>query len=116
FAGAQSQINAEAIDELLGITAGHPNDTQELAHFTWARAVAERRPATRATVRAALDDVLTAESARFVLMWESLTPVQRRVVSAVAAGSGRGVYSQQVRDHFQLGDVTVVQKALRRLT
>jgi len=116
FAGAQSQISAEAIDDLLRITGGHPNDTQELAHFAWARAVAERRPATPETVRAALDDVLTAESARFVLIWESLTPVQRRVVSAVAAGSGRGMYSQEVRRQFHLGDVTVVQKALRRLT
>jgi AAA+ ATPase superfamily predicted ATPase len=115
FAGARSQINAEATASLLEITAGHPNDTQELAHFTWARAVAERRPATPATVRAALGDVVTAESARFVLIWESLSPVQRRVVSAVAAVSGRGVYTQAVRDQFQLGDAALVQKALRRL-
>jgi hypothetical protein len=67
-------------------------------------------------VRAALSDVVTAESARFVLLWESLTPTQRRVLSAVAAISGRGVYGQHVREDFQLPDATVVQKALRRLT
>ena len=115
FAGGRSQISAAAVREVLDITAGHPNDTQELAHFTWARAVAEGRPATPSTVRAALNDVLTAESARFLLIWESLTPVQRRVISAVAAASGRGVYSQDVRAQFQLGDAQVVQKALRRL-
>ena len=115
FAGSRSQISAAAVRELLDTTAGHPNDTQELAHFTWARAVAEGRPATPSTVRAALNDVLTAESARFLLIWESLTPVQRRVISAVAAASGRGVYSQDVRAQFQLGDAQVVQKALRRL-
>jgi uncharacterized protein len=115
FAGARSQITARAISDLLDITAGHPNDTQELAHFTWARAVAEEHPATPSTVRAALHDVLTAESARFVLIWESLSPVQRRVVSALAAAPGRGIYSTEVRSQFHLGDAPVVQKALRRL-
>jgi hypothetical protein len=63
----------------------------------------------------ALNDVVTAESARFVLIWESLTAVQRRVASAIAGASGRGVYSQEVRSQFQLGDSQVVQKAVRRL-
>jgi AAA+ ATPase superfamily predicted ATPase len=115
FAGSASQINTTGIAELLRISEGHPNDTQELAHFAWARAVAEKRPATPDIVRAALDDVITAEAARFVLMWESLTPVQRRVLSAVAAVRGPGVYSHDLRDQFQLGDPQVVQKALRRL-
>jgi len=116
FAGARSQITAQAIDERLGITADHPNDTQEVAHFTWARAVADGRPTTPATVRAALSDVVTAESARFVLLWESLTPIQRPVLSALAAMFGRGIYSQHMREEFQLPDATVVPKALRRLT
>jgi uncharacterized protein len=115
FAGAHSQINAAAVQQLLEVTAGHPNDTQELAHFTWARAIAEGRPATPSTVRAALTDVVTAESARFALIWESLVPVQRRVLTAIATAAHRGVYSKQVRDEFQLGDPQVVQKALRRL-
>jgi AAA+ ATPase superfamily predicted ATPase len=115
FAGARSQIVSAAIDKLLATTSGHPNDTQELAHFTWARAVAEGRPATVATVQEALRDVVTAESARFVLIWESLTPVQRRVLSAVATASGPGVYSRETRNEFQLGETQAVQKALRRL-
>jgi hypothetical protein len=115
FAGGRSQISPRAVEDLLDITAGHPNDTQELAHFTWARAVAERRRATEDTVRLALNDVVTAESARFVLLWELLTAVQRRVASALAAASGRGVYSQEVRSQFQLGDAQAVQKAVRRL-
>ncbi len=115
FAGARSQIRAEAVGLLLEITAGHPNDTQELAHFAWARAIAEGRPATTSTVESALNDVLTAESSRFTLIWESMTSAQRRVISAVASSAGRGVYSQDVRGEFQLGDAQTTQKALRRL-
>jgi AAA ATPase domain len=64
FASGASQITAEGVSVLIDATGGHPNDTQELAHFAWARAVSERRPATPATVRAALNDVITAETAR----------------------------------------------------
>lgn len=115
FAAARSQISADAVAELLQLTTGHPNDTQELAHFTWARAVAEGRPATPETVRAALDDVVTAETARFVLIWESLTAQQRRVVSAIATAPNGRVYGHEIGERFQLGDAPVVQKALRRL-
>lgn len=115
FVDGASQITGDAIAELVGITQGHPNDTQELAHFTWARAVAERRPATPETVGAALDDVVTAESARFVLIWESLTPLQRRVLSAVATMPGPGVYSRDLRDRFQIGNPQGAQRALRSL-
>jgi uncharacterized protein len=115
FAGAKSQISAEAVAQLLELTGGHPNDTQELAHFTWARAVAEGRRATPETVRAALTDVLTSESARFALIWEALTPQQRRVATAIAATPGGGIYSSEIRARFQLGDAPAIQKALRRL-
>lgn len=115
FAGARSQISAQAVEQLIGITGGHPNDTQELAHFTWARAIAERRRATPETVRLALNDVVTAESARFVLIWESFSAPQRRVMSALAATHSPALYSQQIRSEFQLGEPQVIQKAIRRL-
>ena len=116
FAAGGSQITAEGVSALLEATGGHLNDTQELAHFAWARAVSEGRPATPATVQGALSDVITAETARFVLIWESLSPAQRRLLSALAATSGsHGVYEQELRDEFQLGDTQIVQKALRRL-
>jgi AAA+ ATPase superfamily predicted ATPase len=100
FAAGHSQIARAGIDRLLSITGGHPNDTQELAHFTWARAVAENRPATAETVDRAAEDVVTAESARFVLIWESLSPLQRRVLTAVAH-AGTRLYAADVRQQFQ---------------
>lgn len=115
FAAAHSQITRDGIDSLLSITGGHPNDTQELAHFAWARAVADGTPATPDTVRRALSEVVSAESGRFVVIWDNLSPLQRRTLSAVAVEGAR-LYAVDVRQRFQLGDPSGLQKALQRLT
>jgi hypothetical protein len=100
FAAGHSQITQDGIETLLAITEGHPNDTQELAHFAWARAVAEERPATRDIVQRALADVVSAESARFIGVWDTLSPPQRRVLGAVAH-DGTRLYAGEVRQRFQ---------------
>jgi uncharacterized protein len=115
FAAGHSQITQDGIETLLAITGGHPNDTQELAHFAWARAVAEERPATRDIVQRALADVVSAESARFIVVWDTLSPLQRRVLGAVAH-DGTRLYAGEVRHRFQLGDPSGLQKALQRLS
>ena len=114
FAAGHSQVTQDGIDTLLAITAGHPNDTQELAHFAWAGAIAEGSPATRETVRRALAEVVSAESGRFIVIWGNLSPLQRRVLTA-AAHDGTRLYTSEVRQRFQLGDPSGLQKALQRL-
>ena len=115
FAAGRSQITAEAARQLVAITAGHPNDTQELGHFAWALAVAERRAATADVVERALDTVLDAEDARFTDLWESLTPHQRVVLLAIALDGGRGLYRADTRRQHRLGPAARVQKSLQRL-
>ena len=114
FAAGHAQITHDGLEAQLTLTGGHPNDTQELGHFAWVRAVAERRPATRDTIERALADVVSAESARFVVVWESLSPLQRRALGAVAQDGAR-LYASEVRQRFQLGDPSGLQKALQRL-
>jgi len=115
FAAGHAQITHDGLAALLDVTGGHPNDTQELAHFAWVRAVAERRPATRETIEHALADVVSAESARFIVVWDSLSPLQRRALGAVAH-DGTRLYAAEVRQRFQLGDPSGLQKALQRLS
>jgi AAA+ ATPase superfamily predicted ATPase len=114
FAAGHSQITQVGIQELLTVTNGHPNDTQELAHFTWVAAVAAGKPATAETVQQALSEVVSAESGRFVLIWDNLSPLQRRALTA-AAHDGTRLYAAEVRQRFQLGDPSGLQKALQRL-
>jgi uncharacterized protein len=115
FAAGRSQITQAGIETLLAATGGHPNDTQELAHFTWVRAIAEGTPATSETVRRALGEVVSAESGRFIVIWNNLSPLQRRALTA-AAHDGTRLYASEVRRRFQLGDPSGLQKALQRLT
>jgi uncharacterized protein len=114
FAAGRSQITQDGVEALLAITSGHPNDTQELAHFAWVTAVASGTPATRDTVQRALADVVSAESGRFIVIWDNLSPLQRRALTA-AAHDGTRLYASEVRQRFQLGDPSGLQKALQRL-
>ena len=79
---------------LVQLAEGHPNDTQELGHFTWALAVAEGKAASVDTVERALSAVLEAEAARCVDLWEGLTAHQRLVLLAVALDEGVGLYRE----------------------
>jgi hypothetical protein len=115
FAAGRSQISADAAAYLVELTGGHPNDTQELGHFVWSLAVAESKPATRATVDRGLEHVLAAESARFTDLWESLSPPQRVVLQAVALEDGLRLFSEDARRRHQLGSASGVQRAVQRL-
>ncbi|MBV8854983.1 MAG: hypothetical protein JOY91_16345 [Sinobacteraceae bacterium] len=57
---------------------------------------------------------MSAESGRFIVIWDSLSPLQRRALSA-AAYDGTHLYASEVRQRFQLGDPSGLQKALQRL-
>jgi hypothetical protein len=115
FAAGGSQITAEAAAHLVQLAEGHPNDTQELGHFAWALAVAERQAASVEVVDRALASVLEAEASRFVDLWESLTNYQRIVLLAVALDEGVGLYREEIRRRHRLGPAGRTQKAVQRL-
>jgi len=108
-------IDQQSIDRLLSITACHPHDTQELAHFVWALARAADGIITTSVVDAALDKVVAAEDAHYTTLWESLTLTQRRVLLAVAREPGKRVFAETFRRAHRLGAASTVQTALERL-
>jgi len=115
FAETDQPITGEAIAEILRVTGGHPHDTQELCYFLWAHARAEGRVAVEATaVEAALGQVLDAESAHFITVWEDLSVHQRLVLLALSRESG-AVYGEVYRRGHRLGSAASVQRSLARL-
>lgn len=49
------------------------------------------------------------------MVWDNLSPLQRRVLST-AAHDDKRLYANEVRQRFQLGDPSGLQKALQRLS
>lgn len=113
FEATGRRCEPEAIDRLLALTEGHPHATQELCYFLW-----EQTPAgeavTTARLEAALVAVLRAEDARFTLLWESQSTVQRLLLQALAREPGHP-YAQAYRDRHDLPSAASVQTALRAL-
>jgi hypothetical protein len=115
FRSTKVWIEDAAIERILSISAGHPHDTQELCHFTWALGDAAGVVVTAAHVDQALGRVVEAEDAHYTTLWESLTRSQRPVVQAIAREPGTGVYSEGFRQRHRLGSAATVQKALKAL-
>jgi hypothetical protein len=108
-------IEDGAIAHILGLTGGHPHDTQELCHFTWALGAATGSVVTAAHVDQALARVVEAEDAHYTTLWESLGRSQRPLVQAIAREPGSGLYSEGFRQRHRLGSAATVQKALKML-
>jgi hypothetical protein len=102
------------LDELLGITAGHPYGTQELAYALWEE-VPTGFTASVTDLQAALGAVLRAENAHFTLLWEKSSRAQRLVLQALAVEPGR-VQSTAYRNTFGLPAASTVQRAIEALT
>ncbi|MBV9172433.1 MAG: hypothetical protein JOZ81_20350, partial [Chloroflexi bacterium] len=90
-------IEDAAIERILAITAGHPHDTQELAHFVWDRGVRLGKLVTSSDVEVALLDVVQAEDAHYTTLWDSLSRAQRAVVQALVVEPTTSPFSEAFR-------------------
>jgi uncharacterized protein len=113
FAATGRTCEPGLVDRLLELTEGHPHATQELCYFLWEQ-TPEGAAVTSARLDAALAAVLRAEDARFTLLWESLSTVQRLLLQALAREPGHP-YAQAYRDRHDLPSAASVQTALRAL-
>jgi hypothetical protein len=106
-------VAPQTVAEMLALTEGHPHATQELAYFLW-----EQTPvgttASGEQLAAALAALLRAEDARFTLLWEETSTVQRLLLQALAVETGHP-YSKAFRDRHALPAAASVQTALRAL-
>lgn len=116
FATTGMRIAAAAVERILATTAGHPHDTQQLCHATWATVRARGRDAVDLPdVERALVDVLDAETARYTDVWHELSLPQRMVLMALARDEDAAIFSEPYRREHQLGSASAVQSAVKRL-
>jgi len=115
FTSTGFTIEPAACQRVLAITGGHPHDTQELCYFLWAFACAMQLPSVASDhVDTALTQVLDAESAHYITLWQELSAHQRQVLIAIAA-EPTAVYSEGYRQQHRLGPASSVQRSITRL-
>lgn len=113
FEATGRRCEPAAVERLLALTEGHPHATQELCYFLWEQ-TPEGEAVTGERLDAALTAVLRAEDARFTLLWESVSTVQRLLLQALAREPGHP-YAQAYRDRHELPSAASVQTGLRAL-
>jgi hypothetical protein len=114
FAAGGALVSDDALRQVLALTGGRPYETQELCSFAWTRARLEALPVDLELLGHALEDLLEAESARYVAVYDRLARSQRALLMALARGYGR-VFSEDFRRRHRLGSASSVQKALAAL-
>jgi len=113
FDASGRPIPRAAAQALIDFTGGHPNDTQESAHFLWG--VALLPLSSEELVSTAIDRVLDAEAAQMTVLWHDSAPAQRNLLTALVEWGGKNIYSEAYRRHANLGAATTVQRAVQTL-
>jgi uncharacterized protein len=113
FESSGRPVPRKAVEALIDFTRGHPNDTQEAAHFLWE--VALLPLSAQELVSTAIDRMLDAEAAQMTVLWHDSAPAQRNLLTALVEWGGRNIYSEEYRRHANLGPATTVQRAVQTL-
>lgn len=114
FDATGKAITKEALDRLLGITAGHPYATQELAYAVW-QLVPSGHHAFPEDVDTAVDQVLRSEHNHFSRIWDEAPAAQRLLMLALAEEPAHAVYSAGYRERHDLPGPSSVGIALHAL-
>ena len=83
-----------------------------MCSFIWTRASQEGVAVSDDLIERALEDLVAAESARYLAVWDRLTGPQRALLLALAREPGR-VYAEGYRQRHKLGSASTVQWALQ---
>jgi hypothetical protein len=108
-------VKARDVGQRIVVSVGpRTQDVMLTARTLWFR-TASRGRADPADVKAAMDEIVTAEDPALRRTWEDLTPLQQRVLKAVA-GDAQGLHSEDARSRFELGPSSSVTTAITALT
>jgi hypothetical protein len=113
FKSFGGSIQDEVVDELLGVTGGHPYYTQQIARELYFMAP---RGATPEVLHAAVELALAQKQPLFSVAWDSLkSPLHRSYLGGLAREPDAERYGQQFIERYGLVSRTNVQRAEKQL-
>jgi hypothetical protein len=100
-----------ACARMLLFTQGHPYYTQLFASELWER-FREIKRIQESDVVSTLPGILQRESHAFAELWDSLSPPERRLISAIAGSRGETVFSHTFMSRNNLGAPSSLQRTV----
>ena len=111
FRDGGKDIPAPGVEQVYGLTGGHPFYVQHLCHVLWERCV-EGDSVDAPAIGEAVRVLLERERYAYTTLWESLTLNQRRFLRGLATASGTvQPYSADFLRHAGLGAASTAQRA-----
>ncbi len=109
------KVADEAVELILDLAEEVPYNVQQLAHYCWdTLAETGKKSLTPETVRTSLAELLTREDALYTMIWNQLTSVQQRVLTAALKEKGVEMHSARVTRKHGLSPGSVA-RALQSL-
>ncbi|ODS41594.1 MAG: hypothetical protein A7315_01195 [Candidatus Altiarchaeales archaeon WOR_SM1_79] len=102
------------IEGILNITGGHPYYTQMLMHEVWNESY-PNRTITEGSIKRGLEQVLSHQLDAFITLWDTLSPKQKNLLTALASDENIPLHSQSAILKYELGSPATVSKSLKML-
>jgi len=115
FAGSGYTIEPDVADEILDAAHDCPYFIQYLGHEIW-DTYQDAKKVEKKDVAATLKKIVAEESPVYLTIWNDLTLPQRRLLQAIAADTGKGIFSQDYLVRHDLGSASSVQTSAHLLT
>ncbi|MFA4646456.1 ATP-binding protein [Pyrococcus kukulkanii] len=107
------EIKEDVVDYILSLTKCHPYYTQRLCFELWYLGKTKGR-VRKDDVDEVLEDLVSDLENSFIVLWETLTPNQRKVLIMIAAGE-KDLFSGETIRKYNLRSPSSVQSALKKL-
>ena len=115
FRDAEKQFDKPLIEQLCERTQGHPFYTQHLCHVLWSM-IEPGESVDKASLDAAVSELLRRESHAYVTLWESLTKNEQRFLRGLAASDvPPKPFSSDFTRQFGLRSASNAQRAAESL-
>lgn len=114
FHASHYTVSTGTIDHVLETVEDFPHNGQFMCHEIWEMKRTSRR-VDRSDVGAALTKILNNNSPLYLSLWDTLSLLQRRVLTALAREGAGGVYSKDTIARYDLGTPASTQTAVRGL-
>ena len=106
------RISEETVEAIMSTVADVPGDAQQLCEAVWGVTTESVEPED---VDAALQVVFKREGDKFESFCERLSPVQFKLLLAIARNGGREIQSRRFLDEADIGNAAAARKAAMRL-